>query len=351
MADINNIKNELQTMTVYKKIALVLSQFPTTSYKVLSHFSSDDQQDILRELAKPQTVSQALSDAILDEFLDFYLNNAVSLQGGIDVVKDILVSLYGESVANEKLAQITASLDDSPLQSLKKVDTEALINFVRGAHPQIIATLLCYLNDNKKSAAVLSSIDKSVQTQVIKGMAAMENGRIAEDMLRSLQSYVEKTFSSSMYSKDRLNKMGGINKVVVVMNSVDMGTGNYIMGSLEEEDPTLAEDIKKRMFVFDDFIKLADRDIQLVLREITNDDQLAMCLKYCSEPIREELQEKFLRNMSKRKADIIRETMDMNIRVKKKDLDEARQAITGVAKKLHEKGEIAIGNSNDEYAE
>lgn len=351
MADTLNIQEEIKKMSVSRKISLVLSQFPETSYKVLSHFSSEEQQDILRELAKPQTIPQALIDAVIDEFLDFYLNNAVSLQGGMNVVKDILVNLYGEEVANERLSQIAASLDDSPLQSLKKVDTESLINFVRGAHPQIIATLLCYLNDNKKSAAVLSSIDKQVQTQVIKGMAAMENGRIAEDMLTALQDYVEKTFSSSMYSKDRLNKIGGINSVVVVMNSVDMSTEKYIMGTLEEEDPSLAEDIKKRMFIFDDFIKLADRDIQVVLREVTNDDQLAMCLKYCNENIREELQEKFLKNMSKRKADIIREAMTMNMRVKKKDLDEARQVITGIAKKLHEKGEIAIGNSTEEYAE
>ena len=351
MAENINIKEELRKLTVSKKIAIVLSQFPSTSYKVLSHFNNDDQQDILRELAKPSTIPQAITDAVMDEFLDFYLNNTVSLQGGMDVVQDILVNLYGEDGASERLSQIAASLDGSPLQSLKKVDTESLINFVRGAHPQIIATLLCYLNDNKKSAAVLSSIDKQIQTQVIKGMAAMENGRIAEDMLNALQDYVEKTFSSSMYSKDKLNKIGGINSVVVVMNSVDMGTEKYIMGTLEAENPALAEDIKKRMFIFDDFIKLADRDIQLVLREITNDDQLAMCLKFSNEKIREELQEKFLKNMSKRKADIVKETMAMNIRVKKKDLDEARQAITGIAKRLHEKGEIAIGNSNDEYAE
>lgn len=351
MAEKINVQEELRKLNVSKKIAIVLSQYPSTSYKVLAHFSNDDQQDILKELAKPKTIPQAVIDAVLDEFLDFYLNNAVALQGGMDVVKDILINLYGEDGAAERLSQIAASLDGSPLQSLKKVDTESLINFVRGAHPQIIATLLCYLNDNKKSAAVLSSIDKPVQTQVVKGMAAMENGRIAEDMLEALQDYVEKTFSSSMYSKDRSNKIGGINSVVTVMNSVDMGTEKYIMDTLEEENPILAEDIKKRMFIFDDFIKLADRDIQLVLREVSNDDQLAMCLKYCDEKIREELQEKFLRNMSKRKADIIREAMSINTRVKKKDLEEARQAITSVAKKLHEKGEIAIGNSSEEYAE
>lgn len=351
MAEKINVQEELKKLNVSKKIAIVLSQYPTISYKVMSHFNNDDQQEILKELAKPKTIPQAVVDAVIDEFLDFYVNNAVALQGGMDVVRDILVNLYGEDGANERLSQIAASLDGSPLQSLKKVDTESLINFVRGAHPQIIATLLCYLNDNKKSAAVLSSIDKDVQKQVVTGMAAMEKGRIAEDMIDALQDYVEKTFSSSMYSKGRSNKIGGIDSVVVVMNSVDMSTEKYIMDALEDENPELAEEIKKKMFIFDDFIKLADRDIQLVLREVTNDDQLAMCLKYCDEKIREELQEKFLKNMSKRKADNVRETMSITTRVKKKDLEEARQAITSVAKKLHEKGEIAIGNSNDEYAE
>lgn len=351
MAENINIKEELRKMRVSRKIAIVLSQYPLVSYKVLSHFNNDDQEDILRELAKPKTMPQVVVDAVLDEFLDFYLNNAVALQGGMDVVRDILVSLYGEEGAAERLSQIAASLDGSPLQSLKKVDTESLINFVRGAHPQIIATLLCHLNDTKKSAAVLSSIDNDVQKKVIKGMASMENGRISEDMIEVLQSFVEKTFSASMHSKNRSNKIGGVDSVVQIMNSVDMNTEKYIMDSLEEEDPTLAEDIKKRMFIFDDFMKIGNTDIQLVLREITNDDQLAICLKYCDEKIREELQEKFLRNMSKRKADIIREAMSMPTRVKKKDLEEARQAVTGVAKKLHEKGLISLGNSSEEYAE
>lgn len=351
MEEQNKLQNELQKMSVAKKIAIVLSQYPAISYKVISHFSNDEQQDILREMAKPQGIKSALVDAVLEEFLEFYLNNALSIHGGLDIVRDILVSLYGETVANERLALLASNLDDSPLQSLKKVDIDSLINFVRGAHPQIIATLLCYLGDNKKSAAILSSIDKNVQKKVVEGMASMENGRISNEMLNALQDYIEKTFSSSMYSKNRSNKIGGINSVVTIMNSVDMSTEKFIMDSLEEDNPELANEIRQKMFVFDDFIKLANRDIQAVLREVTNDDQLAMCLKYSDESIREELKDKFLSNMSKRKADIIQESMSVMTRVKRKDLEEARQTITSIAKALHEKGEISIGNASDEYAE
>ena len=347
--DTNNIDSK--SISVNKKIAIILSQYPTISYKVLAHFEKEEQQELLKELAVISAMPQSVVDEVIDEFLEFYLNNAVALQGGIEVVKDILVSLYGEEVAAQMLTQLTTSIEGSPLQSLKKIDVESLINFVRGAHPQIIATLLCYLNDPKKSASILSSIDKNIQNQVITGMAAMENGRISDEMIKMLENYVNKTFASSMFSKDKANKIGGIDTIVQVMNSVDMNTEKFIMDSLEEENPVLAEDIKKRMFIFDDFAKLADRDIQLVLRDVTNDDQLAMCLKYCDEKIREDLQEKFLRNMSKRKADIIRESMEIMTRVKKKDLEEARQVITGIAKRLHERGEIALGNASDEYAE
>ena len=346
-----NLKNELKKLSVSKKIAIVLSQYPTISYKVISHFSNDEQQDILKELAKPTAVKKEVVDGVLEEFLDFYLNNAISLQGGMDVVKDILVTLYGEAEANERLAQLSSSLDGVPLQSLKKIDIDSLINFVRGAHPQIIATLLCYLGDKQKSAAILSSIDKNMQTKVIKGMASMKNGGISDEMLSALQSYVEKTFSSSMYSNDRSNTIGGIESVVSLMNSVDTTTEKFILGSLEEDSPSLANEIRQKMFVFEDFIKLGKRDIQAVLKEVKNDDQLAMCLKYSDEQIREELKEKFLTNMSKRKADIIQESMSVMTRVKKTDLEEARKAITAIAKALHEKGEISIGNSGDEYAE
>lgn len=346
-----NLKDELKKLSVSKKIAIVLSQYPNISYKVISHFSNDEQQDILKELAKPQTIKKAVVDAVLEEFLDFYLNNAISLQGGIDVVKDILVNLYGEAEANERLSQLSASLDGTPLQSLKKVDIDALINFVRGAHPQIIATLLCYLDDSKKNAAILSSIDKNLQKKVVEGMASMEKGLIADEMLIALQDYIEKTFSSSMYSKDRSNKIGGINSIISIMNSVDTTTEKFILGSLEEDNPSLANEIRQKMFVFEDFIKLGKRDIQAVLKEIKNDDQLAMCLKYSDEQVREDLKEKFLTNMSKRKADIIQESMSVMTRVKKTDLEEARKAITAIAKALHEKGEISLGNGSDEYAE
>lgn len=351
MAGDINLKDELKKLSISRKIAIVLSQYPTISYKVISHFSNDEQQDILKELAKPKSIKKEVADAVVEEFLDFYLNNAIALHGGMGVVRDILVSLYGESEADERLAQLSASIDGAPLQSLKKVDIDSLINFVRGAHPQIIATLLCYLGDAKKSAAILSSIDKNIQKRVVEGMASMENGRIADEMLNALQDYVEKTFSSSIYSKDRSNKIGGINSVVTIMNSVDMTTEKIIMDSLEEDNPLLANEIRQKMFVFDDFIKLGKRDIQAVLKEVRNDDQLAMCLKYSDEEIREELKEKFLSNMSKRKADIIQESMSIMTRVKKTDLEEARQAITSIAKSLHERGEISIGNSDDEYAE
>lgn len=348
MAELNN---ELKNLSVNKKIAIVLSQYPSMSYKVISYFNPEEQEDILREIAMTRNVQQSTVDAVIDDFLNFYMHNAVALQGGIETVREILVNLYGEERAKEMLAQITASLDGSPLQSLKKIETDSLITFVRDAHPQIIATLLCYLNDNKKSAAVLSSLEERNRAAVIKGMASMEKGGISDDIIRSLENYVNSTFESSVYAKGRGNKIGGINAVVQVMNSVDMNTEKSIMTSLEEDNPLLAEEIKKKMFIFDDFVKLADRDIQMVLREVTNDDQVAMCLKYCDGRIREELQEKFLRNMSKRKADIVRESMEIMQRVKKKDLEEARQVITSIAKNLHEKGEISIGNSNDEYAE
>lgn len=347
MAEFNSV-NELG---VSQKISIVLSQYPTISYKVISHFSQEEQEEILTNLACVPKVNPNVIDDVLQEFLDFYLSNAAALQGGIEVAKAILVDLYGEEIAEQKIKEILSNIEGSPLQSLKKIDSEALINFMRGAHPQIIATLLCYINDATKSASVLSSLDRNTQNLVITGMAAMENGRISDDMLKELERFIEKTFASSMYSKDKKNKIGGIDTIVQVMNSVDMTTEKAIMSTLEEENPQLAEDIKKKMFIFDDFIKLNDRDIQVVLREVTNDDQLALCLKYCDEKIREELQEKFLKNMSKRKADIIRETIAIPRRVKKVELEEARQVVTTIAKQLHEKGEISLGNSGDEYAE
>lgn len=337
--------------TGIQKIAIILSQFPSISPNVLAHFDKDDRDAILKEILTIGMIPQDTVNEVMDDFVMGYTKNALTVAGGPNMVKDMLTKIYDESTALEILAQLNASIEGAPLQSLKKIDSDQLINFLRGSRPSLIALMLCYLGDINKAAKVLGSLDNDKRLSVIQSISAMgedENSRVSEDVVGVLQEYVDKNFSASMFA-NKSNKIGGLDTVVQMMNQVDMKTEESIMTGLDELDPILSETIRKRMFTFDDFIKLSERDLELVLREEINDTQLAMCLVKCNEKIREELQEKFLKCMSSRKANMIREEMDNIDRVKFKDLEEARQNITNIAKKLQEKGLIVIGNNSEEF--
>lgn len=349
MADDNKNKDFLKKCTGNQKIAIILAQFPDISPGVLAHFKKEERDEILQEMMTIEMIPKDVVNSVMDDFVFNYTKNAMTVAGGPNVVKEMLLKLYDEETANEILAQLNANIEGVPLQSLKKIDTENLINFLRGARPSLIALMLCYLNDMNKAGKVLSALDNDKKLAVIQSINAMgETGRISEDVVDVLQEYVDKNFSASMYA-NKSNKIGGLDTVIQIMNQVDMKTEEGIMSGLDYEDPELAETIKKNMFTFDDFSKLTDRDIQLVLREEINDTQLAMCLVKCNESLKEELQNKFLSNMSKRKASMVQEEMENIDRVKFKDLEDARQAITSIAKRLQEKGLIAISSNSEEF--
>lgn len=332
-----------------QKIAIILSQFPTISPNVIAHFDKEDRDEIFKEMMTIDMIPQDVVNEVMDSFVLSYTKNAMTVAGGPAMVKSMLLKIYDEETANEILAQLQANIEGAPLQSLKKIDTEQLINFIRGARPSLIALMLCYLNDMNKAAKVLAALDNEKKLAVIQSISSMgENGRISDDVVDILQEYVNKNFSDSMYAK-RANKIGGLDTVVQMMNQVDMKTEESIMSGLDDVDPELKEEISKKMFTFDDFIKLSEKDIALVLREEINDTQLAMCLVKCNEKIKDELQEKFFKSMSSRKVAMIKEEMENIDRVKFKDLEDARHNITTVAKKLQEKGLIVLGGNSEEF--
>ena len=206
------------------------------------------------------------------------------------------------------------------------------MNFIQDEHPQTIALILSYLSP-QQAAGIISALTPDKQTDVAKRIALMD--RTSPDVIKEVENILEQKLSS-LVSQD-YTIVGGVDSVVEVLNTVDRGTEKHIMENLEIEEPELADEIRKKMFVFEDILMLDDRSIQRVLREVEN-NELAVALKNANE----EVQNVIFNNMSSRLSDMIREDMEYMGPVRLKDVEEAQQKIVNVIRKLEDTGEIVI---------
>jgi flagellar motor switch protein FliG len=258
--------------------------------------------------------------------------------GGIDYARDVLERALGSQKAIDIINRLTTSLQQRPFDFIRRTDPAHLLNFIQTEHPQTIALILAFL-DPQKASTILGSLQHEIQADVAKRIATME--RTSPDILREVERVLERKLST-LASED-YTTAGGIEAIVSILNSVDRSTEKTIIESLEEDDPELAEEIKKRMFVFEDIVLLDDRAIQKVLREVDG-QELAKALK----AVDSEVQDKIFRNMSKRAASLLREDMDFMGPIRLKDVEEAQQKIVGIIRKLEESGEIVVARAGED---
>ena len=253
-------------------------------------------------------------------------------EGGISYAKDILEKALGAQKAMDIINKLTASLQVRPFDFARKADPGQLLNFIQNEHPQTIALILAYLPP-LQSAQILSALPQEKQSEVAQRIATMD--RTSPEVIREVETVLESKLSS-LVNQD-YTAAGGIQSIVDILNSVDRGTEKNIMDTLEVEDVELAEEIRKRMFVFEDIIGLDSTSIQRFIREIDNKD-LVIALKGATE----EVAEIIYANMSKRMAEMIREDMEFMGPVRLRDVEEAQQKIVNTIRKLEEAGEIII---------
>ena len=215
---------------------------------------------------------------------------------------------------------------------VRKTDPAQLLNFIQDEHPQTIALILSYLSP-AQSSMVISALPPEKQADVAKRIAQMD--RTSPDVIKEVEGVLERKLASLVNQDYTI--VGGVDAIVEILNAVDRGTEKHIVETLEVEDPELADEIRKKMFVFEDILSLDDRAIQRVLRDIDNND-IAVALKNANE----EVQNVIFRNLSKRLAAMIKEDMDFMGPVRLKDVEDAQQKIVNNIRKLEDAGEIVI---------
>ncbi len=333
------LQSKKSQLTGRQKAAVFLVSLGSDiSADVFKHLREDEIEQLTFEIARLDKIEPDDKDKVLQEFQEMMMAQEFITQGGIDYARDILERALGTQKAIDIVNRLTSSLQVRPFDFIRRTDPSHLLNFIQGEHPQTIALILAYL-DPQKSAQILAELPHNVQADVARRIAEMR--RTSPDVLREVERVLERKLST-LASED-FTQAGGIDTVVEILNNVDRGTEKIIIEALEEEDPELAEEIKKRMFVFEDIVLLDDRSIQKVLREVDT-QELAKALK----GVDNEVQEKIFRNMSKRAASLLSEDMDFMGPIRLRDVEEAQQKIVNIIRKLEDAGEIVVARTGEE---
>ncbi|MDY6328813.1 MAG: flagellar motor switch protein FliG [Lachnospiraceae bacterium] len=321
-----------EMMGIQKAAILLIALGPEKSATIFKHLKEDEIEELTLEIANTRSVSPQTKEEVLDEFYEVCLAQQYIAEGGIDYAKDLLEKALGQDKAHDVISKLTASLQVRPFEFIRKTDASQLLNFIQDEHPQTIALILSYLPAGQASA-VISALPLDKQADVARRIAQMD--RTSPDVIKEVERVLERKLASLVNQDYTI--VGGVDAIVEILNYVDRGTEKHIMENLEVEEPELADEIKRKMFVFEDILSLDDKTIQRVLRDVDNND-LGIALKGTSE----EVQNVIFNNLSKRLAAMIREDMDFMGPVRMKDVEEAQQKIVNIIRRLEDTGEIII---------
>ena len=324
-------KNEEFT-GLQKAAILLITLGPERSADIFKHLKEDEIEELTLEIANTRSISPQVKEDVLNEFYQICLAQQYIAEGGIGYAKELLDKALGADKAQEVISKLTASLQVRPFEFIRKTDPSQVLNFIQDEHPQTIAMILSYLSP-AQSAMILGALTPEKQADVAKRIAMMD--RTSPDVIKEVERVLERKLASLLNQDYTI--VGGVDAIVDILNTVDRGTEKHIMESLEIEQPELADEIRKKMFVFEDILLLDDRAIQRVLRDVDNND-LGIALKGANE----EVQNVIFKNLSKRLSAMIKEDMEFMGPVRMKDVEEAQQKIVGIIRKLEDSAEIVI---------
>jgi flagellar motor switch protein FliG len=315
-----------------KAAVLMISLGADTAANVYKHLTEEEIERMSLEISSVKKVDSAEKESIVDQFHQIAIAQDYITQGGISYAKSILEKALGADEAAAIMNRLTSTLQVRPFDFARKADPTQILNFIQNEHPQTIALVLSYL-DAEQSGQILSELPQDMQADVAKRIATMSS--TSPEIISQVEQILEKNLSAT--ATQDYTQTGGIQAVVEVLNGVDRSTERTILEELEVQDPELAEEIKKRMFIFEDIVTLDNRAIQRVIREVENDD-LKLSLKVASDEVKDIV----FQNMSDRMAQTFKEEMEFMGPVRLKDVEEAQSRIVSVIRRLEEVGEIVI---------
>jgi flagellar motor switch protein FliG len=324
---------------VRKSAVLLIQMGKERAASVLSQLSEAEVEAVSAEIAHLESISKAESDSVLEEFRDLMVARGHINQGGLAFARQLLLESLGEERADEIIERVTAAAIQMPFEFLRAADPAQLRSFIADEHPQIIALVLAHMTADKASL-VLAGLEPARQADVAHRIAVMD--RTSPEIIRSVESILERKLSSMLQPMDQ-SKVGGLDPLVNIINRADRSTERQIVEGLESLDPVLADEVRSRMFMFEDIVTLDDRSVQQVLRQV-DAAQLSYALKGVAQPVRD----KILSNMSERAAATLLEEVELLGQVRLTQVEEAQQSVIRAIRQLEEEGQIMVRRGGDD---
>ena len=315
-----------------KAAILLISLGREYSASLYKHLSEEEISDMTLSITTTRRVEPDTREQIIDEFYEMCLAQKFITEGGIDFAREILEKAIGPERAEEMIRKLSSSLQVRPFDFIRRVDSNQILNVIHNEHPQIIALVLSYI-EPRQSAQIIASLPSDRQTEIISRISKM--GSSSAEYVKEAERILERKVTSMGYTDNIV--VGGIDTIVDIINALDRSSEKNILESLDVSDSELADEIRKRLFVFEDIAKLNNVTVQRVLREINNTD-LAIALKMATEDVTKTI----FNDISKRLQEMIRDDMDVMGPVRVRDVEEAQQRIVNVIRKLEDEGEIVI---------
>lgn len=323
---------------VRKAAVFLLSLEKPVAAEVLSQLPRDQVERVMLEIARMDDVSRDQLEGVLDEFRDTMLEQVPMERGGITFANELLEQSLGKEGAGAILENVRQSINSVPFAFLQKAGAENLLTFITEEHPQTIALVMSHLPASL-SAEVLAGLPSNKQLEVVRRVATMEqtSPEVVSDIENTLRTRMKSLFNQ------KTEKAGGIAAVAQILNVTDRMTNKGILESLDQEDHDLADEIRRLMFVFDDLLKLDDKSIQSVLKEVDN-SQWSVALKGASE----EIKARIMSNLSQRAAEMLKEEMEYLGPVRLSDVEAMQQQIVDTVRRLEESGQIVVAGGGSE---
>ena len=315
-----------------KAAAVIVALGAEKASLLYKYMEDEDVEQLTLEVARLGFLTTQQTEDILNEFYQLCMTNKAVTEGGLEYARAVLEKAYGEQAAAELLGKVTRSLKNREFSFMDKADIKSLYSALRGERPQTIALVLSYV-DADKAAGVVAQLEEKKQIQVVESIAKLDS--VSPAAIKIVEAEMHNRFSNIM--TDTNIKVGGIDYVAGIMNNLDRSSEKSIFDGLSAHNADLADEIRKRMFVFEDIITMDDRSVQRFVRDCDPRD-LVLALKAANT----EVANKLFSNMSSRMAQSIKDDLEITSNVRMKDVEEAQQRIVGIIRGLEEKGEIII---------
>lgn len=330
-------------LTGSQKAAIVLLKLGRDrAAKIMKLLGDREVTRVTAEIVRAQMVKREEADASLLEFAMMLKANDQIATGGVERAREMLEASLGEERATEILDNLRVSLAKAPFEFLRKTDARQVLNFLSGEHPQTVALVLAHMPP-EQSSIVLGGFDEEMQRDVSVRIARLEP--TAPEVIAQMESVLERRFGATM-QQSKVDRADGVQTLVDILNRSDRATERSIFEGLEAAEEVLAEQVRSRMFVFEDIVSLDDRSIQLILRQVEA-KELATALK----GVRSEVKSKITDNMSERAALNLEEEISLLGPVRMKTVEEAQGAIVRSIRALEESGQIVISRGGEEFVD